>query len=131
MSRLEKLRHYAPTALAALFATSGVLHLVRPETYTGLVPRILPAPEAIVYASGAAELILAAGLLARKRWSGPASAVFLVAIFPAHIQMLLDFQREYGPYSKETAIAWARMPFQLPMIWAALQINHDRDPRND
>lgn len=131
MSRLDRLRRYAPVALATVFTASGILHLVRPETYTGIVPGMLPAPEAIVYASGAAELVLAAGLFMRKGWSGPASAAFLVAIFPAHIQMLLDFQREYGTYSKEAAIAWARMPLQLPMIWAALQINHDRNARDD
>lgn len=125
---LDAIREHAPTALAALFAASGFVHLARPETYTAIVPRILPAPEAVVYASGAVELVLASGLFARKGWSGPASAVFLIAIFPAHVQMLLDFQREYGPYSKEAAIAWARMPLQLPMIWAALQANRAAEP---
>ncbi|WP_205544026.1 hypothetical protein [Rubrobacter indicoceani] len=122
---MSRLRRFAPIALAVLFATSGVAHFLKPETFTGLVPRIVPvSPETVVYASGAVELILAAGLFAKHRHSGLASAVFLIALLPAHVQMLLDFQREYGAYSLPTAIAWARLPLQLALIWAALQVNH-------
>ncbi len=80
MSReMDVIRRHSPPALDAGFATSGVLHFVRPETFAGIVP----APEAMAYLSGAAELMCAAGLFARQRWAAAASVVLLVAILPA------------------------------------------------
>lgn len=120
-NKLDAIRGYAPTALAAMFAASGAVHFTRPKTFTGMVPRVLPSPKTMVYASGAAELVCAAGLMKRERWAALASAALLVAIFPAHIQMLLDYRARYGAGSWRTAIAWARIPLQIPLIWAALQ----------
>ena len=51
------------TGLAVLLATSGVTHLVRPEVFDGMVPRVLPNRRAVVTVSGVAELVCAAGLL--------------------------------------------------------------------
>ena len=50
--------------LAASFAASGVLHLVRPQFFETIVPRWLPERRGLVYASGLAELACAAALLA-------------------------------------------------------------------
>lgn len=80
---MDAIRSHAPTTLAALFSASGVLHFIRPETFVGIAPRFLPAPEAVVYASGAAEILCAAGLFARSRWAAAAGVVLLVAILPA------------------------------------------------
>jgi uncharacterized membrane protein len=49
--------------LATLFAISGSLHLIRPQVFETMVPRQLPARRGLVYASGAAELACAAGLM--------------------------------------------------------------------
>ena len=78
--------------LAALLATSGVVHLVRPQVFEGIVPRVLPNHRALVYVSGVAELLCAAGLLhpATRRPAGYASAALLVAVFPANVQMSVD-----------------------------------------
>lgn len=115
------IRRHAPTTLAALFSASGTLHFIRPETFVGIVPRFLPAPEAVVYASGAAEIVCAAGLFARSRWAAAASVVLLVAILPANVQMAADTTSQYGASSWQSGIAWARVPLQIPLIWAALQ----------
>ena len=48
--------------LAALLATSGVVHLVRPQVFEGMVPHVLPNRRALVYVSGLAELLCAAGV---------------------------------------------------------------------
>lgn len=117
----DKIRKHAPTALAALFGASGAIHFIRPETFVSIVPRFLPAPEAIVYISGAAELICAAGLLTRQRWAAAASVALLIAILPANIQMAVDITSQYGAYSWQSIAAWARVPLQIPLIWAALQ----------
>ena len=59
--------------LAVVLATSGVVHLVRPEVYEGIVPRALPHHRALVYASGVAELLCAAGLLLPATRGRPAT----------------------------------------------------------
>ena len=55
----------APTArlVTAMFAGSGVLHLVRPQIFEPIVPRVLPAHRELVLVSGVAEIACAAGLL--------------------------------------------------------------------
>jgi len=114
--------------LAAVLATSGVVHLVRPEVYEGIVPRALPHHRAFVYASGVAELLCAAGLLlpATRRPAGYASAALLLAVFPANVQMSLDHgrraQRRADPGSRAAfAATLARLPLQVPMIRTALR----------
>jgi uncharacterized membrane protein len=113
-------------AIAAAFLGSGTVHLVRPQLFLGMIPRALPAPKAIVYASGVAELTLAAALVRRTRWAGPASVAFLVGVLPAHVQMMVDAtaaaRRE--PTAGRVAfaaVAWARLPLQIPLIRAALR----------
>ena len=115
-------RRWAPRGLGVLFAAAGLLHFAAPRPFTRIVPRGLPAPEALVAASGAAELVCGAGLLAGRRWAGPASAALLLAVWPANVQMALDADRGRipGPLGNR-ALAWGRVPLQIPLIWAALQ----------
>lgn len=111
--------------LAGSFLVSGVVHLVRPRVFTPLIPRALPAPTGLVYASGAAELVCATGLLRGSRWAGPASAALLVAILPGNVQMAVDAttRARRRPTPARIAFAagcWIRVPLQLPLIRAAL-----------
>ncbi|MGH3357079.1 MAG: DoxX family protein [Nocardioidaceae bacterium] len=109
------------TALAALFATSGVLHFVRPRPFERIVPRPLPRKRALVYASGVAELACAAGLLHRRTRgvAGWGSAVLLMAVFPANVQMALDARRSRSTAYRVGTIV--RLPLQAPMVRAALR----------
>ena len=115
-------------ALAAVLATSGVTHLVRPEVFEGMVPRALPATRELVYASGVVELLCAAGLVtpSTRRAAGWCSAALLVAVFPANVQMSVTHARRAArrgdPASRAGfAATLARLPFQLPLIRTALR----------
>lgn len=112
--------------LAAIFVISGSLHLVRPQVFETIVPRRLPAPRGLVYASGVAELACAAGLLhpRTRAAAGWASAAVLVAIFPAHVQMAVTEQRRAGRgtgTSLRRVATLVRMPLQIPLIRTALK----------
>jgi uncharacterized membrane protein len=108
--------------IAAMFLGSGVIHFVKPQPFVSIVPRMLPKPLWMVYLSGVAELVCAVGLLARARWSGPASAALLVAVLPANVQHALDVTaRSESSGRWKVFLAWARVPVQIPLIWAALQ----------
>lgn len=118
---MVRLRRIAPDALAAVFAVSGVLHLVRPSGYEALIPPFLPAPGAIIAASGVAELVCALGLLRRERWAGPASAALLVAVFPGNLWFALATTADPTAASGLVVGSWLRLPLQVPLIWAALR----------
>jgi uncharacterized membrane protein len=118
------LRRRAPLVLAAVFAGSGVVHLVRPRSFAAIMPRAIPEAHhtTLIYVSGLAELACAAGLTRRARWSAAASAGVLAAVFPANVQMALDAGtgRNHG-LADSRVVAWGRLPLQLVLAWAALQ----------
>ena len=127
---VRTLRLRAPHFLAAMFASSGIVHLVRPQAFAAIMPRALPERhhKNLIYLSGLAELVCAAGLVRRTRWATAASLATLAAVFPANLQMALDAGtgRNPGP-SDSRAVAWGRLPLQLVMAWAALQARAERD----
>jgi uncharacterized membrane protein len=121
---MSRLRTAAPTALACVFGLAGVLHVVRPTFFDDLMPRVVPARlhRPLVYVSGAAELACSVGLVRRSRWASTASTALLLAVWPANLQMALDAGTGRHPGSMDSAaMAWARMPLQLPLLWAARQ----------
>jgi len=126
---VSRLRRRAPDALAAVFATSGTVHLVRPGAFAAIMPRVVPERHHrnLILLSGLVELACAGGLLRRTRWASPASVALLAAVFPANVQMALDAGsgRSRG-VADRPVVAWARLPLQIPMIWAALQARPGR-----
>ncbi len=113
------------TGLAVLFGVLGSLHFVKPEPFERIVPRALPRKKELVYASGAAELACAAGLLhpRTRRAAGLVSTALLVAIFPANVQMAMDLNRKGSRTAR--AVAFARLPLQLPLILAAVRASRE------
>ena len=78
--------------------------------------RATPGPARTwTHLSGVAELVTA-GLLAApatRRLGGLAAEALFVAVYPANMQMAWD-ARHAGPTRR--AIAFGRLPFQLPLI---------------
>ncbi|MBL1082630.1 DoxX family protein [Streptomyces actinomycinicus] len=109
----------SPLLLAGLLAAAGVAHFAAPRPFDATVPRRLPgSPRAWTYASGAVELALAAGLVAprTRTAAAKAAAAFFVGVFPANVQMAVDWRDRPAPL--RTA-ALARLPLQVPLVlWA-------------
>lgn len=78
--------------VAGPFLISGIIHLVRPQVFEPIVPKVLLAKRELVIVSGAAELACAAGLLhpRTRPLAGKASAFLLGAVFPVNVQMAAD-----------------------------------------
>lgn len=116
------LRRHAPAiALAALLGTSGVLHLRRPGIFRPLIPRRLGDPDPWVLGSGVAELACAAALVvpATRRAGGLASAALLVGVFPGNVTMAVRSRPDARSWVGRPAVAWARLPLQVPLVaWA-------------
>ncbi|WLW57863.1 MauE/DoxX family redox-associated membrane protein [Streptomyces sp. YU58] len=115
MSRSER----SPLLLAGLLAAAGVAHFTAPRQFDAIVPRGLPGtPRTWTYASGAAELALAAGvaLPRTRRTAALATAAFFVGVFPANVKMALDWRDRPAP---QKAAALGRLPLQVPLVlWA-------------
>jgi uncharacterized membrane protein len=91
-----------------------------------LVPAVLPARDTIVLASVIAELTCAAGLLMQARWAGLASALLLVAVFPANVAFAINSASAPSTSPLLVAAAWGRLRLQAPLIWAALQARRQK-----
>ncbi len=88
------IRDIARWALALGLAFMGVLHFVQTRGFRRLIPAWATKAtgldkDGIIIASGAAELALAAGLVAlpkERRRIGWATAAFFVAVFPGNVE---------------------------------------------
>jgi uncharacterized membrane protein len=111
-------------AIAAGLTGSGALHLVRPQVYDWMIPPELGRARPWVTGSGVAELATAAlvAVPATRRIGGWAAAALLVGLLPAHAQTL----RVTRGQPAKLAAAAARIPFQVPMIQAALRVARPR-----
>ncbi|MGW0394667.1 DoxX family protein [Streptomyces sp. NPDC003042] len=109
----------SPLLLAGLLAGAAVAHAVAPEKFDAIVPRSLPGnPRQWTYASGVAELALAAGIAhpRTRRMAALATAAFFVGVFPANVKMAADSRRG-SPTVR--AVSYARLPLQVPLVlWA-------------
>ncbi|MEU5597655.1 DoxX family protein [Streptomyces sp. NPDC020298] len=109
----------SPLLLAGLLAAAGVAHFASPRQFDATIPRALPgSPRTWTYASGAVELALAAGvaLPRTRRATAKAAAAFFVGVFPANVQMAVDWRHRPAPL--RTA-ALVRLPLQVPLVlWA-------------
>ena len=105
--------------LISAFTISGFAHLFTSEVFLPLMPPVFPEPLNWIYVSGGMELI-AALLLAMKIQGGPSLAfITLLAVWPGNWWMAIEFTSSDDPLA--AAIAWLRLPLQLPLIYFALK----------
>ncbi|MAU82252.1 MauE/DoxX family redox-associated membrane protein [Gordonia sp. Z-3] len=108
--------------LAGMLLSIGAMHFVAPKPFDDIIPEEIPAdPRTLTYASGVAEVAIGAGLLAprTRRVSAALAAALFVAVYPANLNMVRLWKDKPLPMR---AVAIARLPFQFPMIWAAVKV---------
>jgi uncharacterized membrane protein len=99
------------------FVFAGIMHFVIPKTYKRAMPPYVPAHEAMVYASGVAEIAGGVGLMtrSRRRLAGWWLIATLVAIFPANVHMALH-PEDFPDVPGGQPALWARLPLQALFI---------------
>ena len=112
------------------YAGAGINHFIRPDFYLKIMPAWLPLHKELVFISGVAEVLCAVLLLFSKtrRLGAWAVIALLVAVFPANLQMLLDYKRDNNPM---LWIAVLRLPIQLLLIWWAYSFTGNPSQKNE
>lgn len=107
-----------------MFAFTGTVHLVRPDTFDAALPGWLPGRKRVwAIGSGLAELGCGAlvALPRTRRLGGYASAALFVAVFPGNVHM---FTHARSPRAKTLTLL--RLPLQAPLVWWAWRVARSR-----
>jgi uncharacterized membrane protein len=104
--------------MSLFYLSAGINHFVNPKWYARIIPPWLPNHSALNYISGTCEIVFAILLIpeATRHIAAWLIIVMLIAIFPANIQMSINFWREHNPYFWLTIV---RLPLQFVLIWWA------------
>jgi uncharacterized membrane protein len=121
---MARLKRPLQWLLALFMVGAGVMHFVRPAFYVALMPPFLPAPLALVYLSGVAEIAFGVALMIPRctRWAAWGIVATLIAVYPANLYHA--FQGGLSDPALPAAMAnpvtaWARLPVQLVFLaWA-------------
>jgi uncharacterized membrane protein len=104
--------------MSLIYTAAGVYHFANPRMYLRIMPSYVPFHLPLVYITGILEIIFA--LLLIPESTRPVGAwliiSLLVIMFPANIQMAINFRKKHNPYFW---IAVARLPLQVFLIWWA------------
>ncbi len=104
--------------MSLLYIVAGFYHFINPQVYLQIMPPWLPWHKALVYISGIAEITLGL-LILYKPWRRIAAwgiIFLLIAIFPANIQMAINYHIESHPRFWGSML---RLPLQILLIWWA------------
>jgi uncharacterized membrane protein len=117
----RSVRDAARLAMAAAMVFAGASHFAIPDPFVQHLPEWVPYRLAIIYATGAVEILLGAGLVGparSRRYVALALAAYLVAVFPGNIHVAVagvDVEGQPGG-----VYPWLRLAFQPLFIWWAL-----------
>jgi uncharacterized membrane protein len=106
--------------MAVLYVVAGILHFAATENYLEIMPPWLPYHTALVYISGICEILFGCMLMppASRRFAAWGIIALLVAVFPANIQMTINYEHTHSPH---LWLSILRLPIQAVLIWWALQ----------
>ena len=99
--------------LGMCFVAAGINHFIAPRLYLAIMPPALPWPLALIYISGAAEIVGGIGVLVppTRKLAAWGLIILLIAVFPANLYATFHGLGSVAPW-----ILWARLPFQLVFI---------------
>lgn len=104
--------------LSVFYVGAGVNHFWHPEFYLKIIPPGLPWHIKLVVISGVCEIFFGLLLLfsSTRRFAAWGIILLLIAVFPANIQMMLNYWNESNPTWWITIV---RLPLQIILIWWA------------
>lgn len=106
--------------MAGFYAAAGVNHFLHSSSYNSIMPPWLGWHKELIYLSGVCEILFGLLLIPvrTRRVAAWCIIILLVAVFPANIQMMLNYSHQN--HSK-LWLAIVRLPLQAVLIWWAYQ----------
>ena len=110
--------------MGPMYVVAGIFHFLVPGVYVQIVPPVFPAPLALVYLSGLAEIAVGIGFLIprTRRYAAWATIALLVAVFPANVYMATSgvvVEGIPGGGDPSALVRWGRLPLQAVLVlWA-------------
>lgn len=104
--------------MIVLYTAAGINHFIHPHFYLKIMPPWLPLHKQLVFISGVCEVLfgLMLAFTFSRRFAAWCIILLLIAVFPANIQMMLDYIEENNP---RRWLAMVRLPLQFLLIcWA-------------
>lgn len=111
--------------MSALYILAGINHFISANQYVAIMPPWLPWHYALVHISGVLESLFGFLLLfsLTRRLAAWLIIFLLIAVFPANIQMAINYYKAGNPY---LWLAILRLPLQpVLMYWAYLFTKND------
>lgn len=104
--------------MSAFYILAGANHFLNPAFYEPIMPPYLPYHLALIYISGVAESMIGIFLIPKstRRIAAWLLIILLIIIFPANIQMTINYWKESNP---DMWISIVRLPIQFILIWWA------------
>ena len=107
--------------MAIIYTLAGINHFISPQTYLSIMPAWLPYPKELIFLSGVCEILFGLLLLpvSTRRVGAWLIIALLIAVFPANIQMAINY------YSEGTQYFWLailRLPIQAVLIFWAYRL---------
>lgn len=107
--------------MAGFYLAAGIFHLLQAPAFLPIVPDWVPAPHAVILATGLCEIAGALGLMTRRWrwWAGVMLALYAVCVFPANIKHAME-----GIDLPQLPSSWwyhgPRLAAQPVVVWWAL-----------
>ena len=111
--------------MSAFYIVAGINHFVSTGQYLSIMPLWLPWRYTLIYVSGILESLYGFLLLfsATRHLAAMLIIALLIAVFPANIQMTINYYKQHNPYLWVTIV---RLPLQLLLIyWAFIYTEND------
>ncbi len=103
---------------------TGVSHVAMPDSFRVYFPGWVPVVDALVYATGAVEVVGGLALFGRRYRAqvGLAIAAYFVLVFPANVYVAVAGVEQSLPGLLDASwYPWVRLPFQALFVWWALR----------
>jgi uncharacterized membrane protein len=112
------MKKFSLYAMMILYTAAGINHFVHPLFYLKIMPPWLPFHNGLVFISGVFEVLFGVMLAFSfsRRFAAWGIILLLIAVFPANIQMMINYKDENNP---QLWIAILRLPIQLLLIYWA------------
>lgn len=118
MKHLKKASIYL---MGFLYILVGIVHFVKTDFFLTIMPPYLPFPLALVYLSGAIEIMLGSLLMVKKyqTYAAWGLVLLLIAVYPANIYLAFNEAPQEALKVSAFMASWVRLPIQFVLIGIA------------